>query len=117
MKTTIIHKGKERTWEGPYENWQRHKEYIMGWCDGREIEGEVSEGNWSGRTIAGTPLFHLENYRFKPAKAEPVVFEGRLISKETGTCMDSTRIVLGASKDAYDKIGLGKRYKITIEEV
>ena len=42
MTTTVKHKGSVREWEGPIKNWDKHRDVIVAWCDGAEVEVHIN---------------------------------------------------------------------------
>jgi len=61
MKKTIKIEG-QRTWEGPLDNYNAHKEVVEHWCDGGEVEIEDHQDQW----IPCEPQFASNrNYRIK----------------------------------------------------
>lgn len=68
MKTTVSHKGTKRSvTDLPIENWDKHREVIIAWCDGADVED-----NASGRWIVGTPGFGSGvDYRIAQRKPQP----------------------------------------------
>lgn len=82
MTTTVKHKGKEREWSGPIENWEAHSEVIKHWCDGGDVLNECV-GGWNLHT--GTPNFEANQpYKIKIRGPKP----GEVwIHKQYGECL------------------------------
>jgi len=71
MKTTVKHVGSVREWEGSMMSWHRHCDLIPKWCDGEDVEYQVTADKWSSN-ISWTADFHEDvNFRIKQREPKP----------------------------------------------
>lgn len=76
MSTTVSHKGTgpnaRSVKDLPIENWLKHKDVIIAYCDGADVENRHGDRNWHGPII--TPEWYPDHeYRIaqrKPAHGE-----------------------------------------------
>lgn len=61
--TRIIHKGKEKSWEGPIDAWEKHRAVIEAWCDGSDVEWRGADLSWA--YIALPSFNHGVQFRVK----------------------------------------------------
>lgn len=51
MSTTVSHKGSRRSvTELPLENWNRHKDVVIAYCDGADVEISIPGGSGNGES-------------------------------------------------------------------
>ena len=85
MTTTVKHKGSVHEWEGPIENWDKHRDVIVAWCDGADIQ--VLGGHYKRPSSIDimNPAFESDSqYRIRPR--EPKAGEV-WIEEEEGPCL------------------------------
>jgi hypothetical protein len=66
MKTTVKHVGSEREWKGSINQWEKHKECIIHWCDGGEVEFRFfNKSDWvcSDDVIFRTDCYYRKKQR------------------------------------------------------
>ena len=89
MTTTVKHKGSVHKWEGPIENWDKHRDVIVAWCDGADVEfrdpknGTMYGDKW--QSSCPHPYWHeYLDYRIKQREPEA----GEVwIEEEEGPCL------------------------------
>ena len=84
MTTTVKHKGSVREWEGSVENWDKHRDVIVAWCDGSDIQ--VLGGHYKRPSYIDlmNPAFESDSqYRIK--QREPNA--GEVWIEEEGPCL------------------------------
>lgn len=71
MSTTVSHKGSQRNVKDlPEANWLKHKDVIIAYCDGADVENRHGDRNWHGPII--TPEWYPDHeYRIAQRKPQP----------------------------------------------
>lgn len=69
MSTTVSHKGSHRSVTGlPIESWNKHKNVIIAYCDGADVEVSGVPGKW---TVCKPDFKTFFEYRVAQRKPQP----------------------------------------------
>lgn len=88
--TTVTHKGTDREWSGPLDNWMAHSECIKHWCYGGEVEGRVLNGVFA-LCDCGVTFYYSNEYRIvtrSPKPGEVWLIDGQASLYSFDECSD-----------------------------
>lgn len=67
MTNQLTYQGEVRKWQGTLEQWAKHEEVIVHWCDGGEVE-KRAEGEWWAQYSPRIKFECHREYRIKQRK-------------------------------------------------